>query len=186
MLWSGEGSAHQGGHAHHGHAPVRVLARLGRHCRHHIPLRLHTRHCSWCGPLVAHVHHSPSAGAYVVFAVSPVSLTIITVGVYTLSVITLVFFVYSVANRSNFGRCSSPCQLCHLRLTPCAAASVFLSSSFSVRPRAPLLLLSPCHVILTPAPGIVLYSTVRDSFADAGAMKVRAAALKQPQNCNKL
>ncbi len=39
-----------------------------------------------------------------VFAVSPVGLTIITVGVYTLSVITLVFFVYSVANRSNFGR----------------------------------------------------------------------------------
>jgi hypothetical protein len=43
-------------------------------------------------------------GVYVVFAVSPVGLTIITVGVYTLSVITLVFFVYSVANRSNFGR----------------------------------------------------------------------------------
>jgi hypothetical protein len=49
-------------------------------------------------------HHPP--GAYVVFAVSPVSLTVVTVGVYTLSVITLVFFVYSVANRSNFGRCS--------------------------------------------------------------------------------
>ena len=50
-------------------------------------------------------------GAYVVFAVSPVGLTIITVGVYTLSVITLVFFVYSVANRSNFGRCCHPHQL---------------------------------------------------------------------------
>lgn len=49
-------------------------------------------------------------GAYVVFAVSPVGLTIITVGVYTLSVITLVFFVYSVANRSNFGRCCHPHQ----------------------------------------------------------------------------
>jgi hypothetical protein len=52
-----------------------------------------------------------SPGAYVVFAVSPVGLTIITVGVYTLSVITLVFFVYSVANRSNFGRCCHPLQL---------------------------------------------------------------------------
>ena len=56
-------------------------------------------------------HYLP--GAYVVFAVSPVSLTVITVGVYTLSVITLVFFVYSVANRSNFGRCRSILSQCN-------------------------------------------------------------------------
>ncbi len=49
-----------------------------------------------------------SLGTYVVFAVSPVGLIIVTVGCYTLSVITLVFFVYSVANRSNFGRCGHP------------------------------------------------------------------------------
>ena len=43
----------------------------------------------------------------------------------------------------------------------------------------------PHLLTLTLASGIVLYSTVRDSFADAGAMKVKTAFLSRQQQFNK-
>ena len=124
--WSGERGAHQGGYAHHGHAAVCVLVWVGCDGSHHFALRLNSRDFSRCASSTSNFHLSPpaSAGAYVVFAVSPISLTIVTVGVYTLSVITLVFFVYSVANRSNFGRCSRPSDAFAFLITRCVLCSV--------------------------------------------------------------
>jgi hypothetical protein len=121
-------------------------------------------------------HLSPpaSAGAYVVFAVSPISLTIVTVGVYTLSVITLVFFVYSVANRSNFGRCSRPSDAFAFLITRCVPYSVGVLVFLVLGPLPPAY--PPVNRLLTHASGIVLYSTVRDSFSDPGAMKVKDVA----------